>query len=301
MNQKLITILGPTACGKTRLAVALAAKIGGEIISADSRQVYRGLNIGSGKDLGEYIANNHAIPYHLIDIVDLPTEYHIFSFVTDFRNAFESIISRDKIPILTGGSGMYLSAILEGYDLIPVDFESERAAELKELSVPELQLLLREKAESLHNSTDLLLKDRLVKAILINEHKTAHKNDGRPVYDSVTIGIAPPREIVRERITKRLKERLETGMIEEVAGLIRNGIQYDKLEFLGLEYRYIGRYISGQISYDEMFERLNIAIHQFAKRQMTWFRRMEKNGVKIHWIESPDSEIAESIVREAFC
>ena len=282
----LITILGATATGKTKLAVRLAAEFNGEIISADSRQVYKRMNIGTGKDLSDYILKGVNIQSYLIDIVEPEEEFNLFEFRKRFYEAFNSIINREKLPILVGGTGLYLSSILQKYELKEADFSSIRAAELKELSMEQLKNILLSEQSVVHNTTDLLDKERLIKAVLIAE-TTHNRIQKMPKIDSLVIGIKMDREEIKKRITARLKKRLDEGMIEEVKGLIESGLSFDKLNFFGLEYRYIGLYLKGAFNFEEMFTKLNIAIHDFAKRQMTWFRKMEREGIKIHWIEEP--------------
>lgn len=287
----LITILGPTASGKTKLAVALARQIGGEIISADSRQVYRGMDIGTGKDLSEYFADDKYIPYHLIDIADAGEEYDLFRFLTDFRRVYKEVRSRQAQPVMCGGSGMYLESVILGYSLSKADFSEEALAQLAERSDEELISILK-KHNVLHNVTDTLDRQRLVRAVLIAINKNPEDVSGRPGDDEwfpeishAVFGIRLPREIIRQRITKRLNDRLNGGLVTEVKNLLDRGVPADKLRYYGLEYRYVTDHILGMISYDEMVQRLNTAIHQFAKRQMTWFRRMEKRNILIHWID----------------
>lgn len=283
MHTPLITILGPTATGKTTLATHLAASVNGEVISADSRQVYRGMDIGTGKDLGDFIVNSRSIPYHLIDIVNPGYEYNIFEFQKDVHAALESIHSRAKRAILCGGSGMYIESVLRGYQLNPKTGNEERLQELINLPDESLRLIL-EKLKRLHNTTDTLDRQRLIQAILIAEASASESTLFTPV-ESILFGVHFDREIVRQRITERLDIRLQQGMIEEVQRLLQQGLTPEQLKFYGLEYKYVTMYLQQELTYEEMFNRLNIAIHQFAKRQMTWFRRMEKNGFKIEWID----------------
>ena len=286
MNQ-LITILGPTATGKTILAAHLAYEINGEIISADSRQVYRKLDIGTGKDLKDYIVNGQQIPNHLIDIRDVGYEYNVFEFQEDFHNVYRDIQSRNKTAILCGGTGMYIQAILDGYKLYPVPKNEILRAELESKSEETLVQQL-ESISSLHNSTDTKSKARTIKAIeiaLYCNQKDIEK-ETYPPLDAVVFGLAMERPLVKQKITKRLKERLKGGMIEEVEQLINEGVSPDQLKFLGLEYKFLAQYLNKELGYSEMERNLNIAIRQFAKRQMTWFRRMEKQGQQIHWIDS---------------
>lgn len=286
----LITILGPTASGKTKLAVALASQIGGEILSADSRQVYRGMDIGTGKDLSEYFAENKHIPYHLIDNADAGEEYDLFRFLTDFRRVFQEVRSRQAQPVMCGGSGLYLEAVILGYRLSEADFSEEALARIAEHSDEELIFILK-KHNALHNVTDIRDRERLTRAALIALRKEHDRNYDTSTDDCLSkinhlvFGIQLPREIIRERITVRLRERLASGMIDEVEALLTSGITAERLRYYGLEYRFITDYLSGELSYVDMVKKLNTAIHQFAKRQMTWFRRMEKRNILIHWID----------------
>ena len=284
--KNLITILGPTATGKTKLAAALAATIGGEVISADSRQVYRGMDIGTGKDIEDYFYNGTGVPFHLIDIVDPGYEYNVFEFQKDFARVFNDIIAREKIPVLAGGSGMYIDSIVNNYKLVKVSEDEFLRKKLEKLSDEKLRELLKSYG-SLHNTTDLTDRKRLIRAIEIKDYekRNPEKVVKLPVIDSVNIGIYFEREEVRQRITARLAQRLENGMIEEVKSLLKTGLTPEQLTFYGLEYKWVTLYVTGKIEYNEMFRQLNTAIHQFAKRQMTWFRRMEKKGVKIFWID----------------
>ena len=284
--KNLITILGPTATGKTKLAAALAAMIRGEIISADSRQVYRGMDIGTGKDLDDYSYNGVEVPYHLIDIVDPGYEYNIFEYQRHFSKAFNEIISNDKIPILAGGSGMYLDAVINGYELTQVPEDQFLRKQLDRLSDEELREKLQS-YEGLHNTTDLIERKRMIRSIEIKEYEKLNpgKKVEMPEIDSVTFGLSFERHEIRQRITDRLSQRLENGMIQEVEQLLAKGLKPEQLTFYGLEYKWLTLYVTGQIGYDAMFANLNTAIHQFAKRQMTWFRRMEKRGTKIYWID----------------
>lgn len=284
--KNLITILGPTATGKTKLASALAAMIGGEIISADSRQVYRGMDIGTGKDLDDYFFNGIVVPYHLIDIIDPGYEYNIFEYQKQFTAAFSDITSRDKVPVLAGGSGLYLDAVINGYELTSVPEDTFLRKQLERLSDDELREKLK-RYGALHNTTDLIERNRMIRAIEIKEFEKLNPDKilNMPAIDSVTFGISYERQEIRQRITDRLVYRLNHGMIEEVEHLLAIGLRPEQLTFYGLEYKWLTLYVTGQIGYDEMFSNLNTAIHQFAKRQMTWFRRMEKKGTKIYWID----------------
>ena len=284
----MITILGPTASGKTPLAVALAQRIDGEIISADSRQVYRRMDIGTGKDLGDY----QEVPYHLIDICEPGTKYNLFQYQQDFMDAYNDIVSRGKQPILCGGTGLYIEAVLKGYHLSPVPQNEVLRKQLEDKSLSELTRILLElksKNESnMHNTTDVDSAQRAIRAIEIETYNLEHPTPRRelPPVDSCIIGVSIDRELRREKITRRLKARLEEGMIDEVRGLLDEGIPAEDLIYYGLEYKFVTEYLTGKLTYDEMFTRLEIAIHQFAKRQMTWFRGMERRGFKIHWIDA---------------
>ena len=289
----MITILGPTACGKTALAVSLAAKMGGEIISADSRQVYRGMDIGTGKDLSEYRMDGKQIPYHLIDIEEAGQKYNLFRFQEDFNAAYEDITSRGVQPILCGGTGLYMEAVLKGYALSPVPQDDNLRKKLSTRSLGELKELLiwlkARNGSAMHNETDVDTVSRAVRAIEIEFHNLRHPVDTRrvPAVGSLIVGLDVDRDIRRERITARLKSRLEEGMVEEVRGLLeKDDITKEDLMYYGLEYKYVTAYVVGEISYEDMFNQLEIAIHQFAKRQMTWFRGMERRGFNIHWLDA---------------
>lgn len=289
----MITILGPTACGKTALAVSLAAKTGGEIISADSRQVYRGMDIGTGKDLSEYHVDGKQIPYHLIDIEESGQKYNLFRFQEDFNAAYEDITSRGVQPILCGGTGLYMEAVLKGYALSPVPQDDNLRKKLSTRSLGELKELLiwlkARNGSAMHNETDVDTVSRAVRAIEIEFHNLRHPVDTRrvPAVGSLIVGLDVDRDIRRERITARLKARLEEGMVEEVRGLLeKDGITKEDLMYYGLEYKYVTAYVVGEMSYKDMLNQLEIAIHQFAKRQMTWFRGMERRGFNIHWLDA---------------
>ncbi|WKZ69414.1 MAG: tRNA (adenosine(37)-N6)-dimethylallyltransferase MiaA [Melioribacteraceae bacterium] len=298
MSYNLITILGPTAVGKTKLAAQLANEFNGEIISADSRQVYKGMDIGTGKDLDDYKIKGKTVLYHLIDVISPREEFDLYKFVNLFHQSYKDINSRNRIPFLVGGTGLYLHSILSNYQLIDVDFNSERAKELLALDESELREILLQKKSTFHNTTDLLDKERIVKAILISE--STKENEIKNKISSLTIGIYLERSVIKNRITERLKSRLKNGMIEEVKELLHNGISHDKLQFFGLEYKYISLFIKGELSYNDMFQKLNSAIHNFAKKQMTWFRKMEREGIKMHWIEGPDYDKANRIITNEF-
>ena len=285
--------MGPTACGKTALAVSLAAKTGGEIISADSRQVYRGMDIGTGKDLSEYRVDGKQIPYHLIDIEEAGQKYNLFRFQEDFNAAYEDITSRGVQPILCGGTGLYMEAVLKGYALSPVPQDDNLRKKLSTRPLGELKELLiwlkGRNGSAMHNETDVDTVSRAVRAIEIEFHNLRHPVDTRrvPAVGSLIVGLDVDRDVRRERITARLKARLEEGMVEEVRGLLeKDGITKEDLMYYGLEYKYVTAYVVGEMSYEDMFNQLEIAIHQFAKRQMTWFRGMERRGFNIHWLDA---------------
>ena len=289
---RMITILGPTASGKTQLATALAAEIGGEIISADSRQVYRGMDIGTGKDLDDYVIDGQMIPYHLIDICEPGTKYNLFQYQEAFFKAYKDIVSRGKIPLLCGGTGLYIEAVLKGYKLSPVPQNPELRERLDGKSLDELTQLLKELKEKsgtmMHNTTDVDSAQRAIRAIEIESYNLEHPMPRRdlPAIESTIIGVSIDRDERRKKITQRLRYRLEHGMVEEIKGLLDRGISAEDLIYYGLEYKYITEYVIGNLSFEEMFSKLEIAIHQFAKRQMTWFRGMERRGFTIHWIDA---------------
>ena len=294
--QKMITILGPTASGKTPVAARLAVEIDGEVISADSRQVYRRMDIGTGKDLADYTVSQRdssfVIPYHLIDIREPGTKYNLFEYQQDFFDAYQDIRSRGKVPILCGGTGLYIEAVLKGYHLSPVPQNQELRNRLEGKSLAELTQMLTELKQktgsNMHNTTDVDSCQRAIRAIEIETYNIEHPTPRRelPPVDSIIIGIDIDRELRREKITRRLKARLDEGMVDEVKALLEEGISPEDLIYYGLEYKFVTEYLIGQTSYDEMFTRLEIAIHQFAKRQMTWFRGMERRGFRIHWIDA---------------
>ena len=298
----MITILGPTASGKTPLAAALAAALptvdghcGGEIISADSRQVYRRMDIGTGKDLADYrVVDGFAVdvPYHLIDIAEPGTKYNLFQYQQDFFDAYEAIRKRGALPILCGGTGLYIEAVLKGYHLSPVPQNPQLRAALEGKSLDELTVMLQElktkTGSAMHNKTDVDSCQRAIRAIEIETYNLENPVPRRelPPVDSLIVGIDIDRELRREKITRRLKARLDEGMVDEVRRLLDEGIPADDLIYYGLEYKYLTEYVIGRLTYDEMFRQLEIAIHQFAKRQMTWFRGMERRGFEIHWIDA---------------
>lgn len=294
MSYNCVVILGPTAVGKTSIGVSVAHALDGEIISADSRQTYRRLDIGSGKDLCEYIIDGKQIPYHLIDIVDLPAEYTVYDYQKDFYKAFEDIIKRKKRPVVVGGTGMYLDAIIRDYKLVNLQEDKVLHEELESTPLEVLCERLLKEQPDLHVKADLQEKERVIKAIEIIEAKKRGNDttsDYRPKINPFIIGTTIDREQLWQNISIRLKERLEEGMIDEVRSIHDDGIIWERLEKLGLEYRYCSLFLQGKIaSKDELFEQLFIAIRQFSKRQQTWFRMMEKKGVKIHWLEPASKE-----------
>ncbi|MDE6002671.1 MAG: tRNA (adenosine(37)-N6)-dimethylallyltransferase MiaA [Prevotella sp.] len=297
----MLTILGPTASGKTSLAVAVARRLGGEVISADSRQVYRRMDIGTGKDLAEY----EEVPYHLIDIVEPGTKYNLFQYQQDFFDVYNKIVDNGGTPILCGGTGLYIEAVLKGYQLSPVPQNPELRQRLEGKSLAELTEMLRElKSQSgsvMHNKTDVDSAQRAIRAIEIEEYnlRTPVPQRELPPIDSLIVGVKIDREARREKITRRLKARLEEGMIDEVKGLLNEGIPAEDLIYYGLEYKFVTEHLLRKTTYDEMFQRLEIAIHQFAKRQMTWFRGMERRGFTIHWLDAlqPMEERVDEITR----
>ena len=299
MKYDLITILGPTASGKTPLAAALADRMGTEIISGDSRQVYRRMDLGTGKDLVDYTVDGRQVPYHLIDIVEPGYKYNVFEYQRDFLKAYEEISAKGKTPILCGGTGMYIESVLKGYRLLPVPENPELRASLEGKSLEELTHIL-EGYKKLHNSTDVDTCKRAIRAIEIEEYYKQQPPEYRefPSLKSLIVGVDIDRELRREKITRRLKQRLDEGMVDEVRGLLAEGIPAENLIYYGLEYKFLTQYAIGEISYDEMFLQLETAIHQFAKRQMTWFRGMERRGFTIHWLDAslPMEEKTEQII-----
>ena len=288
MNRyELITILGPTASGKTVLAAALAAQLHTEIISADSRQIYRGMDIGTGKDLADYIVNGQSIPYHLIDICEPGYKYNVFQYQHDFFRVFRDIESRGKLPILCGGTGMYIEAVLKGYKLLDVPQNPTLRQSLQGKSLAELEQILAS-YKVLHNKTDVDSAQRAIRAIEIEEYyrtEAPGRNEYKPI-NSLIIGVDIDRDTRRAKISQRLRARLAEGMVDEVHQLIDQGVKPDDLIYYGLEYKFVTQYVIGQLSYEEMVTQLEIAIHQFAKRQMTWFRGMERRGSTIHWVNA---------------
>ena len=283
----IVAILGPTASGKTPFAAALAAMLKTEIISADSRQIYRGMDLGTGKDIVDYTVNEKQIPYHLIDIVDPGYKYNIFEYQRDFLAAYETIKQKGGVPVVCGGTGMYMESILRGYKLLPVPENPELRARLTNKSLEELTDVLKQ-YKTLHNSTDVDTVKRAIRAIEIEEYyiKTPVDERAFPILKSLIIGVNIDRELRREKISRRLQQRLDEGMVNEVRQLIDRGIQPDDLIYYGLEYKYLTLYVIGKLTYTEMYNELEIAIHQFAKRQMTWFRGMERRGFTINWIDA---------------
>jgi tRNA dimethylallyltransferase len=283
----LICILGPTASGKTLFAAHLAHAVDGEIISADSRQVYRGMDIGTGKDYEDYRVGGAVVPFHLIDIVDAGEEYNVFQYQKDFFSVFREISERGLMPILCGGTGMYIESVLKNYQLLQVPLNESLRKELENEATEALSLQLKS-YKNPHNTTDSIIRKRIIRAIEIEEYLLRHPESPEiiPEINPVIFGMDIDRELRREKITTRLKQRLKSGMIEETEHLLASGISPEKLEFYGLEYKFLSRFAEGKITYEEMFNSLNIAIHQFAKRQMTWFRKMEREGTIIHWINS---------------
>jgi tRNA dimethylallyltransferase len=301
----LIVILGPTASGKTHLAVHLAHRINGEIISADSRQVYRGMDIGTGKDLEEYIVDNQPILYHLIDILDTGEQYHIHLFQQDFLRVYNDIIARGKTPILCGGSGMYIEAVLKGYEFTAIPIDEKLREDLLQKDTQELNRIFQENPSEYNKKADISTRKRLIRAIEINQflQQNPDFNISTPqIPEFIIFGLNPETETRRISITKRLHDRLKNGMIEEVKALIDKGISPEKLIFYGLEYKFITQYLTGEMSYETMIERLNVAIHQFSKRQMTYFRKMERDSLKINWLSNnlPFDNKLEEIINKIF-
>ncbi len=304
MPAPLIVITGPTATGKTKLAARVAAATDGEIISADSRQVYRGMDVGSGKDYGDYMVDGYLVPYHLIDIVDPGHEYNVYEFQQDFLKAYNHIIKRNKQAVLCGGTGLYIEAAIGRYKLLNVPANPTLRKKMLGMTWEELTAKL-ESMRPLHNSTDTTNRDRLLRAIEIETFNREHASERNnyPEFNTSIFAIHLDRQEIRDRITSRLKNRLERGMTEEIEQLLKGGVSTEQLSFYGLEYRYLTQYLTGEIKYDEMFNTLNTAIHQFAKRQMTWFRRMERKGYKLHWIDGnlPMEEKTRKIVESLRC
>ena len=299
VNYDLITILGPTASGKTPLAAALAYKLDTEIISGDSRQIYRRMDLGTGKDLADYVVDGHQVPYHLIDIVEPGYKYNVFEYQRDFLSAYNEVKQKGKLPVLCGGTGMYLESVLKGYRLLPVPENPQLRASLAGKSLEELTQMLSV-YKKLHNSTDVDTVKRAIRAIEIEEYYKQQPPEYRefPTLNSLIIGVDIDRELRRQKITHRLKQRLDEGMVDEVKALLEGGIAAEDLIYYGLEYKYLTLYATGALSFDDMFHQLEIAIHQVAKRQMTWFRGMERRGFSIHWLDArmPTEEKVEKII-----
>lgn len=297
--KKLITILGPTASGKTTLAAQLASHIDGEVISADSRQVYRQMDLGTGKDLADYVVDGKQIEYHLIDIVDAGYKYNLFEYQRDFLVAYDKVVQKGKQPILCGGTGLYIEAVLNGYNLVEVPENPGLRMSLQTKSLDELKEILQT-YKTLHNDTDVDTAKRAIRAIEIEEYYRHNNIEKRsfPKIEHVVFGIDIDRELRRQRISKRLKQRLDEGMIEEVRSIMNSGVSAEDLIYYGLEYKYVTMYMTGQLSYEEMYNSLEVAIHQFAKRQMTWFRGMERRGFTINWLDYnlANSEKIEKII-----
>jgi tRNA dimethylallyltransferase len=283
----MLVVTGPTASGKTSLAAAVAKKLRGEIISADSRQVYRGMNIGTGKDYDDFIVDGITIPCHLIDIADPGYKYNVFEYQRDFIKVLSVLKERNVFPVVCGGSGMYVDSIISGYRMLEVPPDHEMRAELEKKTMEELIKILSA-YKDLHNTTDIDTKNRAIRAIEIERFSRKHPAEAGefPALNPLVIGVLPDRDLRRKRISDRLLKRLDGGMIDEVKGLIDKGVSSETLIYYGLEYKFIALYLTGRLKYDEMFGGLEVAIHQFAKRQMTWFRAMERRGVKIHWIDA---------------
>lgn len=283
----LITILGPTASGKTAVAAKVASLLDGEVISADSRQVYRGMDLGTGKDYADYVVDGKPVPYHLIDIVDAGYEYNVFEYQKDFLKVFEEVTNRGKLPVMCGGSGLYLEAVLKNYKLIQVPINETLRQTLEGKSLDELTEILKTCKSELHNQTDIENEKRAIRAIEIEEYYLSHPeiNTGMPNIRSLVVGVQFDRQTRRKRITSRLRQRLREGMLDEVQRLLDSGLTPEQLTYYGLEYKFMTQHLTGELTWQEMFDGLNVAIHQFAKRQMTWFRRMEKQGTEIRWLD----------------
>ena len=298
----LLVITGPTATGKTRLGALVAHRLGGEVISADSRQVYRGMDIGTGKDLQDFIVEGQPVPYHLIDIREPGYKYNVYEYQQDFLRAYEEIRSRGRLPLLVGGTGLYIEAVLKGYRLIRVPADPAFRASLEGKSLEELTAMLAS-YKKLHNTTDIDTRKRAIRALEIEHYYAAHagETEAFPQIRALVFGIAVDRDTRRANISRRLRQRLKEGMIEEVERLAKEGIPWEDLEYYGLEYKYIALYLQGQLGYDEMVRRLETAIHRFAKRQMTWFRGMQRRGIPITWIDGslPEEEKSKIICEAA--
>ena len=286
MKNHHLVVLGPTASGKTSVAAHWAYRNNGEIISADSRQVYRGMTIGTGKDYADYVVDGQQVPYHCIDVVDAGVQYNVYEFQKDFLKAYHDILDRGKIPVLCGGSGMYIEAAINGYQMIQVPVNEKLRKDLEAKTCDELEAMLAS-LKTLHNRSDTDTRKRTIRAIEIAMFQAEHSQEyaDYPKIQPLFIGVRYDRESRRQRITQRLRQRLDEGMIEEVQVLLDNGLTSEQLEYYGLEYKFLVKYLSKELTYPQMSEQLNTAIHQFAKRQMTWFRRMERNGATIHWLD----------------
>lgn len=297
----LIVILGPTASGKTRIAARLARDLGSEIISADSRQVYRGMDLGTGKDTSEFLVDGVTIPCHLIDVVDTDHEFNLFEYQKMFYRSFLDISERGLIPIMAGGTGLYIEAVVKDYRMLEVPEDFSLRGELQKMDMDAMRDRLFKSNPALHNTTDTQDKSRLVRAIEIAEHSKMHEfaeETEHPAIKPFIIGIRWERSVLRDRITARLKKRIDMGMIEEVKNLHNQGVNWEKLDSFGLEYRYVSRYLQGKMDFDEMFRELNTRIHQFSKRQMTWFRRMERQGIVINWVDNADYDSIKRLIEE---
>jgi tRNA dimethylallyltransferase len=295
--EKLITILGPTAAGKTGLAAKLAYRFNGEIISADSRQVYRGMDLGTGKDYADYNVNGTIIPSHLIDITEPDSEFNLFEFAKYFLEAFSNIKLKSRLPIMCGGTGLYISAVVQNYKLRQTDFNSAKRAKYDELPIEELRALYLKYDADPHVKRDLDDRERLIKGILIGEEEDSHVFE-LPKFNNLILGVKTDRDVIKKRITKRLEERLNAGMIDEVKALLDKGVPAARLIAFGLEYKFITQHITGELNYNDMFQKLNSSIAAFAKRQMTWYRKMEREGVKFCWLNGPDLDAASALVEE---
>lgn len=297
---ELITILGHTAAGKTALAASVAHALNGEVISADSRQVYRGMTIGTGKDYDDYLVAGELVPFHLVDITEAGEEYNVFCFQRDFLRVYGDLKERSRLPVMCGGTGLYIESVIRGYEMTHVPVNEKRRRELESMDQDALIQLLRS-YRPLHNTTDTGTRKRIMRAIEIAEYEHAAGREGSdiPAINSLIIGVRYERETRRNRITERLRQRLEQGMVAEAESLLHGGVGHEKLEYYGLEYKFLSRYLKGDLTYEEMFGGLNTAIHRFAKRQMTWFRGMERRGIKIHWVpgELPMEEKVETVIR----
>ncbi|WP_128547126.1 tRNA (adenosine(37)-N6)-dimethylallyltransferase MiaA [Larkinella soli] len=299
---KIIVILGPTASGKTRLAVQVADRLGGEVVSVDSRQVYRDMDLGTGKDLDEYRIEDKTIPYHLINVVEAGADYHLYQYQQDFYGVLPGILERGRVPVVCGGTGLYLEAVLKGHQFTAIPIDETLRRDLESRSTEELQALFRENPSAYTPLADTSTRKRLIRAIEIARHLARHPDTAPdrvfPLPETLVFGIDLPVEVRRERITRRLHDRLRNGLIEEVQGLLDRGIPAEKLIFYGLEYKFITQYLQGELDRPTMTARLETAIHQFAKRQMTFFRKMERDGLPIRWLDglAPTARLADEIV-----